>query len=158
MVSSWEVHLNLEWTRRKEGIIPSKYFRKTRERLTSASGGQMQIKYKIPKAHVCQDGTCFKTMFVLVKNMTDKVIVGNPFMCLLYPFVTDSEGITTHPFGHPVKFKFLRSPEPRDISILQDVSVSKTLNLINAKTKQLKHLEENLRYKKVEERLACKDI
>ena len=36
---------------------------------------------------------------VLVKNMIDRVILGNPFMCLLYPFTTDSERITTHPFG-----------------------------------------------------------
>ena len=120
----------------QEGIIPSKYFKKTRERLTSASGGKMQIEFKIPKAHVCQDNTCFKTTFVLVKNMIDRVILGNPFMCLLYPFITDSEGITTHPFGQPVKFKFLRSPEPREIISLQEVSVFKTLNLITAKTPQ----------------------
>ena len=117
----------------QKGIIPSKYFKKTRERLTSASGEKMQIEFKIPNAHVCQDNTCFKTTFVLVKNMTDRVILGNPFMCLLYPFITDSEGITTHPFGHPVKFKFLRSPEPREISNLQNVSVSKTLNPLTAK-------------------------
>ena len=55
-------------------------------------------------------------------------------MCLLYPFTTDSEGITTHPFGQPVKFKFLRNPEPKEIESLQEVSVSKNLNLISAKT------------------------
>jgi len=97
----------------QEGIIPSKYFQQTRERLSLANGSKMQIKYKIPKAHVCQDNTCFKTTFILVKNMTDRVILGNPFMCLLYSFTTDSKGITTHPFGQPVKFKFLRSPEPQ---------------------------------------------
>ena len=90
--------------------------------------------------------------------MTDRVIVGNPFMCLLYPFIMDSEGITTHPFGQPVKFKFLRSPEPREISSLQEVSVSKTLNLINAKTQHLKYLSNELSYKKVEEQLACKSF
>ena len=36
----------------QEGIIPSKYFQKTKEPLTSASGGKMQIEFKIPKAHV----------------------------------------------------------------------------------------------------------
>ena len=118
----------------------------------------MQIEFKIPKAHVCQDNTCFKTAFVLVKNMTDRVILGNPFMCLLYPFITDSEGITTHPFGQPVKFKFLRSPEPRDICSLQEVSVSKTLNLISAKTQHLDYLKDNLKHKRVEEQLACKTI
>ena len=79
----------------QEGIIPSKYFRKSRERLTSASGGKMQIEFKLPKAHVCHDNMCFKTTFVLVKNLTDKVILGNPFLCSLYPFTVDSKGITT---------------------------------------------------------------
>ena len=87
----------------------------------------MQIEFKIPQAHVCQDNVCFRTTFVLVKNMTDRVILGNPFMCLLYPFITESEGITTHPFGQPVKFKFLRNPEPKEIEYLQEVSVSKKL-------------------------------
>ena len=142
----------------QEGIIPSKYFKKTRERLTFASGRKMQIEFKIPKANVCHDNTCFKTTFVLVKNMIDRVILGNPFMCLLYPFTTDSEGITTHPFGQPIKFKFLRSPKPRDISSLQEVSVSKTLNLISAKTQHLEYLKEDLKHKKVKEQLACKTI
>ena len=88
--------------------------------------------------------------------MTDRVILGNPFMCLLYPFITDSEGITTHPFGQSVKFKFLRSPEPREISSLQEVFVSKTLNLISAKTQHLEYLKDDLKHKKVEEQLACK--
>ena len=116
----------------------------------------MQIEFKIPKAHVCQDNACFKTTFVLVKNMIDRVILGNPFMCLLYPFITNSEGITTHPFGQPVRFKFLRSPEPREISNLQEVSVSKTLNLINSKTQHLKYLSNELGYKRIDEQLACK--
>ena len=37
----------------QDGIIPSKYFKKIRERLTSASGGKMQIEFKILKAHMC---------------------------------------------------------------------------------------------------------
>ena len=90
--------------------------------------------------------------------MTDRVILRNPFMCLLYPFTTDSEGITTHPFGQPVKFKFIRSPKPREISSLQDVSISRTLNLINRKTQHLKYLKDDLRHKKIEEQLTCKII
>ena len=37
----------------QEGIIPSKFFKNTKERLTSASGGKMQIEFKIPNAHMC---------------------------------------------------------------------------------------------------------
>ena len=80
----------------QEGLIPTKYYKKTSERLSSTNGSQMQIKYKLPSAHVCQDNVCFKIPFVLVKNMTDKVILGIPFHCLLYPFTTDNNGFTTH--------------------------------------------------------------
>ena len=65
-------------------------------------------------------------------------------MCLLYPFTTDSEGITTHPFGQPVRFKFLRSLEPREISHLQNVSVSKTLNPLTAKIHRKYNQAQNL--------------
>lgn len=70
----------------------------------------MEINYKIPKAHICQDSVCFKTSFVLVKNMTYKVILGLPFIILLYHFTTDNNEVSTHPFGEEVKFKFLTKP------------------------------------------------
>ena len=90
----------------QEGIIPSKYFKKSRERLTSASGGKMQIEFKLPKAHVCQDNMCFKTTFVLVKNLTDKVILGNPFLCSLYPFRSRSQSHCLYPsYLEPVLWK-----------------------------------------------------
>ena len=72
------------------------------------------------------------TKFVLVKNMTDRVILGNPFLCLLYPFTTDNEGITAHPFNQPVKFEFVRSPAPWDIKSLQKASIAKTLSILTA--------------------------
>ena len=114
----------------QEGIIPSRYFKKSKERLASASGGRMQIDYSIPQAEVCQGGISFMTKFVLVKNMTDRVILGNPFLCLLYPFTTDNEGITAHPFGQSVKFEFIRSPELWEVSSLQKASISKTLSTL----------------------------
>ena len=72
------------------------------------------------------------TKFVLVKNMTDRVILGNPFLCLLYPFITDNEGITAHPFDQPVKFEFTRSPELWEVSSLQKASISRTLSTLTA--------------------------
>ena len=38
--------------------------------------------------------------------MTDKVILGLPFINALYPFLVEHDGITTDPFGQKVKFKF----------------------------------------------------
>ena len=87
-------------------LIPSKYFEKLTERLVSANGSQMKIKYELNNAHVCHDNVCFKIPSVLVKNMTDKVILGLPFINVLYPFLVEHDGITIDPFGQKVKFKF----------------------------------------------------
>ena len=115
----------------------------------------MQIEFKLPKTHVCQDNMCFKTTFVLVKNLTDKVILGNPFLCSLYPFTVDNKVINTQPFGQTVRFRFTSEPIPRNISTIQADTVS---DLISAKTAHIMYLQEEIRYKKVEEQLACKTL
>ena len=60
----------------QEGLIPSKYFEKSIERLVSANGSRMKIKYELNNVHVCHDNVYFKIPSVLVKNLTDKVILG----------------------------------------------------------------------------------
>ena len=80
---------------------------KLTEKLVSANGTQMKIKYQLNNAHVCHDNVCFKIPYVLVKNMTDKVILGLSFINALYPFLVEHDGITTNPFGQKVKFKFM---------------------------------------------------
>ena len=95
----------------QEGLIPSKYFEKSTERLVSANGSQMKIKYELKNAHVCHDNVCFKVPSILVKNLTDKVILGLPFINALYHFLVKHDGITTDPFGQKVKFKFASKTE-----------------------------------------------
>ena len=73
-------------------MIPSKYFEKSTERLDNA--------------HLCHDNVCFKIPSILVKNLTNKVILGLPFINTLYHFLVEHDGITTNPFGQKVKFKF----------------------------------------------------
>ena len=51
----------------QEGLIPSKYFEKSIERLVSANGFQMKIKYELNNAHVCHDNVCFKIPLFLSK-------------------------------------------------------------------------------------------
>jgi hypothetical protein len=59
----------------QEGLVSSKYFEKSTERLNSASGDSLHIKYELRKAYVCQNEVCFPILYVLVKNMrSDKVI------------------------------------------------------------------------------------
>ena len=90
----------------QEGLIPLKYFEKSIERLVSTNGSQIRIKYELNDAHVCHGNVCFKIPSVLVKKVTDKVILGLPFINALYPFLVEHDGITTDPFGQKVKLKF----------------------------------------------------
>jgi hypothetical protein len=91
----------------QEGLIPSKYFEISTEKLNSASGSKLQIKYELNNIHVCQDNVCFHIPSVLVKNMTDKVILGIPFIFMLYPFTAEEDGVSTIKLGVPVKFHFV---------------------------------------------------
>ena len=68
--------------------------------------------------------SAFKIPFVLVKNMTNKVILGFPFINALYPFLVEHDGITTDLFGQKVKFKFTSK---------FGIDTDNALNLIHAK-------------------------
>jgi hypothetical protein len=81
----------------QEGLVPTKYYSKSKETLRSVNGSKMQMTFEISKAHGCQDNVCFKTTFALVKNMTGKVILGLPFITLLYSFTTNHDGLITYP-------------------------------------------------------------
>ena len=88
----------------QKGIIHSKHYKKSTEKLFSANGTQMTIKYELRNAHVCHDNLYFNIPSILVKNMTNKVIIGISFINSLYPFLSEHDGITTDPFGQKVKF------------------------------------------------------
>jgi hypothetical protein len=130
----------------KEGLVPTKYYSKSRETLRSTNGNKMQINFEISKAHICQNNVCFKTSFVLVKNMTDKVILGLPFITLLYRFTTNSDGLITYPLGEEVKFKFLTKQELNQLNAYKS----------NSKTHQLGFLQEEIKVKRIEEQLSNK--
>ena len=95
----------------QEELIPSKYFEISTKRLVSANGSQMKIKYELNNAHICHDNVCFKIPYVLIKNLTNKVILGLPFINALYHFLVEHDEITTDPFGQKVKFKFASKTE-----------------------------------------------
>ena len=48
-----------------------------------------------------------KLFFVLIKDLSSKIILGNPFMALLYLFLTTNEGIKTNVLGKDILFKFI---------------------------------------------------
>jgi hypothetical protein len=101
---------------------------------------------------------CFKTSFVLVKNLNDKVILGLPFIHLLYPFTIEEDGITTTPFGQPVKFNFLNKIEQNIANLLKENLISQSICLINNKRQHVNFLNEEIKFKRLEQQLNCKII
>ena len=79
----------------QEGLIHVGYFEQTLQTAVGANKHLLQIKYKISNVHVCNKNVCYKISLLLVKDMNKEIILGTPFLSLLYPFRVDAEGIKT---------------------------------------------------------------
>ena len=66
--------------------------------------------------------------FFLTDKLSSKVILGNPFLALLYPFFMTENGICTNILETEVFFKFLLPPFPKDIHLLKEISISKDIS------------------------------
>jgi hypothetical protein len=94
--------------------------------LNSATGTKLQINYELNNIYVCQDNVYFHIPSVLVKNMTDMVILGIPFIFMLYPFKAKINEVSTVKMGVSVKFHF----DSRFVINISQLSPS----LVHAKT------------------------
>ena len=80
----------------QEGLIPSKYYESTTNRLTQANGDRLKISNKLTKTYIYNNGINFRTPFFLAEKLSSNVISRNPFLALLYPFSTTGNGICTN--------------------------------------------------------------
>ena len=108
----------------KEGLIPSIYYEKTKQRLHSANGMALQIKYQLSNAYICNQGYCFKNWFILVRDISQEVILGTPFITQIYPFKVDQIGVHTEIMGIVISFKFVTPVYQKDLSLLQNTSIT----------------------------------
>ena len=65
-------------------LIPIVCFEKTFQGVVSANTKPLQIDYKVLNVHICNMHICFKTSLLLVKDMNKEIILGTPFLTLLY--------------------------------------------------------------------------
>ena len=68
----------------------------------------------------------------LTNKLSSKVILGNPFLALLYPLFTTDNEICTNILETEVFFKFLLPPFPKDIHLLKEISISKDKSTDNS--------------------------
>ena len=69
-----------------------------------------------------------KQFFVLIKDLSSKIILGNPFMALLYHLLTTEEGIKTNVLGKDILFKFILPPIPKEIYSLNTIPIIKEID------------------------------
>ena len=111
----------------QEGLIPSKYYESTTERLTQANGDRLKISNKLTNSYMYNNGINFKTPFFLADKLSSKVIIGNLFLALLYPFFMTDNRICTNILKTEIFFKFILPPIPKDIHLLKEVSIFKDM-------------------------------
>ncbi|GAV79927.1 RVP domain-containing protein, partial [Cephalotus follicularis] len=121
----------------QEGLIPTKYFKKIKQKLSTANGENLRVKFKISDVHICNDGICIKQSFILVKDLDIGIILGQPFLEIIKQFKVKTEGITTKIFQQQILFAFNEKPITKDINLLKTISLFKEhyVNLIKTKKK-----------------------
>lgn len=90
--------------------------------------------------------------FILVKNMQQEVILGNPFLTLLYPFIVTNKGIQTYFEGQKILFTFETQPickEQNLVNLFQKKRNHTKQIKIEVKHKQI----ENLKFKEIHNRI-----
>ena len=107
----------------QEGLIPSKYYESTTNRLTQANGDRLKISNKLTNTYIYNNRINFRTPFFLADKLSSKAILGNPFLALLYPFSTINNGICTNILETEVFFRFIQPPIPKDIHLLKEISI-----------------------------------
>ena len=137
----------------QEGLISTIYFVKTSQRLSTASNVPLKVQYKIPQGHICKNGICIKTSFLLVKNISHQIVLGTSFLTQLYPFHIDSRGLQTTYKDQQILFEFVKGIELKEINQLQD-----KINLLQHKQQHVKFLQKEIQYKTIEENLKSKQL
>ena len=136
----------------QEGLIPLGYFEKTLQRVVGANKQALQVKYKVSNVHVCNKNICYKISLLLVKDMNKEMILGTPFLSLLYPLTVDKEGIKTIFEKQEIGFYFLNAPEIKELN-----SIDNRVNLIQKKKQQIKFLGKEIHHRRIEENLLNKN-
>ena len=109
----------------KEGIIPTKYFEKTKG-LRSANGSNLKIQHKLSNVCIENQNVFCKTSF-LSKDLTTNIILGTPFINLLKPFTATDEGIITKTLNQNINCKFISKPKEKIMNFL-----NKEVNNLNS--------------------------
>ena len=126
----------------KEGVVPTKYCERTNQNLCRANASSLSVSYKLRKGYISVQDYCFKNVFVIIKNITNDIILGTLFLTQIYPFYVNEIGIHIKVMDNSITFPFLSSTRQREISLLQKSSIFRQINTLQLKKNQRSHLKE----------------
>jgi len=125
-----------------EGLIPTKFFEKTSEKLSTTNGSKLEINFKLSNAIMENQGLRINTNFLLVKILKNEVILGTPFIRALFHIQISNEGITTNYLGRKIIFNFSTKP------------ISRNINHIENKINQINFLKEEVSFNNIQIQLG----
>ena len=114
-----------------------------------------KLKYQLSNVYICNQGYCFKNSFILVRDISQEVVLGTPFITQIYPFKVDHIGEHTEIMETITSSKFVTSIPQNDLPLLQNASITRQINVIECnnpkywyKLEQLKSLNDSIMIKK----------
>ena len=136
----------------QEGLVPIRFYEKTKQTLFGANGKKLAIKYKLSNAHVCNQGICIKQTFILVKDLKKKALLGVPFLSSIYPTWVDDQGIKTKLLNKEILFEFANPLDERNINTLRDQVIQAKENHVNLLKQEINlvRIEEQMKVKKTQ--------
>ncbi|GAV90307.1 RVP domain-containing protein [Cephalotus follicularis] len=138
----------------QEELIPTKFFEKTEQKLSTANGESLRVKFKISDVHICNGGIYIKQSFILAKdNLGIGIILGQPFLEIIKPFKVTNEGIITKLFQQKILFTFKEKPITKDVNLLKTLSIFKEHSINLIKDLSNKKFEQQLPASQIKEKI-----
>ncbi|PHT25467.1 hypothetical protein T459_35747 [Capsicum annuum] len=114
----------------------------------------MEIHYKLPKAHVCNNGICLVNDFVITDDITEDIILGIPFVNQIRPYWSDYDGIRTTLLNQTLFFPLLRPLSQEEGHLIKERTVLK----INRLLSHINFLKQDIHIKKIEQSLNTPEM
>ncbi|GAV86227.1 RVP domain-containing protein, partial [Cephalotus follicularis] len=138
----------------QEELIPTKFFEKTEQELSTAKGESLSVKFKISDVHICNEGIYIKQSFILVKdNLGIGIILGQQFLGIIKPFKVTNEGITTKLFQQKILFTFNKKSIIKEVNLLKTLSIFKEHSINLVKDLSNKKFEQQLPASQIKEKI-----
>ena len=106
----------------KEDIVPKRFHKKTKERLSAANNSKLNAKSKV-NASIHNNGFEFRISFILTNDIHHTVILGTPFISLITPYTVNYDSISFKAKNRKLIFPFIEKPTIKNLNIVKACSV-----------------------------------